>query len=388
MKIIDTLHRAHTPRIICNLKRSKKAIRIKLFGGLLLSTALILAFSSCRQSSPERISETDFALGTTCSVQLYGTQYKDKLAPALALATKIEEKMSAHTEDSEVAEINRNAGQKPVEVSEETFKLIARAKEFSSIGNGVFDLTVGPLVELWDIGSGEESVPSAEEIEAALQKVDYKDVELIPKGRSSVESTEKVEGPQVYLQQAGMRIDLGAIAKGYAADRIVEYLKSEGVEYGIVNLGGNVYAFGEKHNDSVWKIGIQSPEASRGNYLGVVELIDKAVVTSGKYERYFMEDGVRYHHILDTEDGFPIEKDLASVSIISADATEADALSTLVFGLGLEKGLEFTEQRPGVDSILVTEDNTVFTTSGLRTSFKLTDKNFKRGESKALINQD
>ncbi|HKK66322.1 MAG TPA: FAD:protein FMN transferase, partial [Clostridia bacterium] len=143
-----------------------------------------------------------------------------------------------------------------------------------------------------------------------------------------------------------------------------------------------------KHNNSVWKIGIQSPEDSRGNYLGVVELVDKAVVTSGKYERYFMEDGVRYHHILDTEDGFPIEKDLASVSIISADATEADALSTLVFGLGLKKGLEFTEQLPGVDSILVTEDNTVFTTSGLRTSFELTDKDFKRGESKALLKQD
>src|SRR6056297_32619 len=367
--------------IIDSYSTINKSKRIKLFGGLLLSAFLILALSSCQESSPERISETDFALGTTCSVQLYGSQYKDKLVPALEIATEIEDKMSAHTEDSEVAEINRKAGEEPVEVSEETFNLIARAKEFSAIGNGVFDLTVGPLVELWDIGSGEETVPAAEEIQAALQKVSYKYVELL-------ENSDKVQGPEVYLQQPGMRLDLGAIAKGYAADRIVEYLKSEGVEYGIVNLGGNVYAFGEKHNNSVWKIGIQSPEDSRGNYLGVVELVDKAVVTSGKYERYFTEDGVRYHHILDTEDGFPIEKDLASVSIISADATEADALSTLVFGLGLEKGLEFTEQRPGVDSILVTEDNTVFTTSGLRTSFELTDKDFKRGESRALLNQD
>ncbi|MCF7913922.1 MAG: FAD:protein FMN transferase [Spirochaetaceae bacterium] len=369
-------------------RTTKKFNGKKMCGGLLLSAFLILAFSSCQQSSPERISETDFALGTTCSVQLYGTQYKDKLAPALAIATEIEDKMSAHTEDSEVAEINRKAGDEPVEVSEETFNLIARAKEFSAIGNGVFDLTVGPLVELWDIGSGEETVPDAEQIEAALQKVNYKDIELIPAGQRSEEGNEKVKRPRVYLQRPGMRIDLGAIAKGYAADRMVEYLKSQGVEYGIVNLGGNVYAFGEKHNNSVWKIGIQSPEDARGNYLGVVELVDKAVVTSGKYERYFIEDGVRYHHILDTEDGFPIEKDLASVSIISADATEADALSTLVFGLGLEKGLEFTEQRPGVDSILVTEDNTVFTTSGLRTSFELTDKDFKRGESRALTNQD
>src|SRR6056297_4144944 len=371
--------------IIDSYSTINKSKRIKLFGGLLLSAFLILALSSCQESSPERISETDFTLGTTCSVQLYGSQYKDKLAPALAIATEIEEKMSAHTEDSEVAEVNRKAGEEPVEVSEETFKLIARAKDFSEIGDGIFDLTVGPLVDLWDIGSGEESVPPAKEITAALQKVNYKDVELIPKGQSSAESTEKEEGPQVYLQRPGMRIDLGAIAKGYAADRIVQYLKSEGVEYGIVNLGGNVYAFGEKHNKTVWKFGIQSPEDSRGNYLGVVELVDKAVVTSGKYERYFMEDGVRYHHILDTEDGFPIEKNLASVSIISADATEADALSTLVFGLGLQKGLEFTEQREGIEAILVTEENTVFTTTGLRTSFELTDKEFKRGESRQLL---
>src|SRR6056297_2364022 len=187
--------------IIDSYSTINKSKRIKLFGGLLLSAFLILALSSCQESSPERISETDFTLGTTCSVQLYGSQYKDKLAPALAIATEIEEKMSAHTEDSEVAEVNRKAGEEPVEVSEETFKLIARAKEFSAIGNGVFDLTVGPLVELWDIGSGEETVPSTKDIQAALQKVSYKDVELI-------EDSEKIQSPKVYLQRQGMRIDL------------------------------------------------------------------------------------------------------------------------------------------------------------------------------------
>lgn len=347
----------------------------------LLTAAFLLAISGCEQSPPQSVSATDFALGTTCSVKLYGSKYQRYLEPALAIATEIEAQMSTHTEDSEIAVINRKAGRTAASVSEETFQLVRRAKGFSALSDGIFDLTVGPLVELWDIGSGAESVPSPEAISAALGKVDFHNVELIESAAA------KSEQAQVFLENEGMRIDLGAIAKGYAAERIVEYLKSEGVEYGIVNLGGNVYAFGEKHNSDKWKIGIQSPTEERGRYIGVIELIDKAVVTSGKYERYFIEDGVRYHHILSTEDGYPIENGLASVSIISADATEADALSTLVFGLGLEKGLEFTEQREGVEAILVTEENIVFTTTGLRSAFKLTDKEFKRGESKSLLSR-
>ena len=346
---------------------------------LVLAVGLLISLSGCEQQPPESISETGFALGTTCSVKLYGKEYKQHLGPALGIATEIEDKMSAHTEDSEIAQINRNAGNGATPVSEETFALIDRAKEFSKISDGIFDLSVGPLVELWDIGSGEESVPSQESLSEALSKVNHRAVQLMP-----VDETGGAQ-PKVLLEEKGMRLDLGAIAKGYAADQIVEYLKAQDVEYGIVNLGGNVYAFGEKHNTSKWKIGIQSPDGERGRYIGVIELIDKAVVTSGKYERYFIEDGTRYHHILSTEDGYPIENDLASVSIVSADATEADALSTLVFGLGLEQGLRFTEQRDGVEAILVTEDNTVFTTSGLRSSFELTEKDFKRGESRQLL---
>lgn len=346
---------------------------------VVIISGLLVSMSGCEQAPLESVSENDFALGTTCSVKLYGGKNKQYLGPALEIAADIEDTMSAHTEDSEIAQVNRNAGSAATPVSRETFALIKRAKGFSKIGDGIFDLSVGPLVELWDIGSGEERVPSREELSATLKKVNYRKVRLIP-----VDETEGAQ-PKVLLAEDGMRLDLGAIAKGYAADRIVEYLKAQGVEYGIVNLGGNVYAFGEKHNNSNWKIGIQSPDGDRGRYIGVIELIDKAVVTSGKYERYFIHDGTRYHHILSTEDGYPIENDLASVSIVSADATEADALSTLVFGLGLEKGLEFTEQREGVEAILVTEDNTVFTTSGLRSAFRLSDTDFKRGESRQII---
>src|SRR6056297_313588 len=374
---------------------------IKIVSMLLLLGGVLLIANGCTQTEPQSYSETGFALGTTCSIKIYGKEYKELLGPAIAIASDVEEKMSAHTENSEVAAINKNAGLRPVEVSSETFQLINRAKQFSSIGDGIFDVSVGPLVELWDIGSGEEKVPSRKEIDKVLEKVNYNNVVLLTGSQTQSQTQSKTqsekqgvskeqteEKSKVFLEKPGMKIDLGAIAKGYAADQIMEYLTSKGVGYGIVNLGGNVYAFGKKFSSSEWKIGIQSPEDERGRYIGILQLVDKAVVTSGKYERYFVEDGVRYHHILSTKDGFPVENGIASVSIISSDATEADALSTLVFGFGLEKGLRFTEEREGVEAIFVTEENTVFTTSGLRSSFKLTDKNFRRGESKEVLNGD
>lgn len=370
---------------------------IKIISMLLLLGGVFLVSNGCTQTEPQSFSETGFALGTTCSIKIYGKEHREVLGPAIAIASDVEDKMSTHTENSEVAAINKNAGIRPVEVSSETFQLIKRAKHFSSIGDGIFDVSVGPLVELWDIGSGEEKVPSREEIDKVLEKVNYNNVVLLSGTKTQSETQSDKQGvtkeqiadkPKVSLEKPGMKLDLGAIAKGYAADRIVEYLTSKGVDYGIVNLGGNVYAFGKKLSSSEWKIGIQSPEDERGRYIGIVQLVDKAVVTSGKYERYFVEDGVRYHHILSTKDGFPVENGIASVTIISADATEADALSTLVFGFGLEEGLRFTEERAGVEAIFITEENTVFTTSGLRSSFKLTDNNFKRGESKEILSGD
>ena len=162
---------------------------------VILTAGLFLIMSGCDQSSPESISETGFALGTTCSVKLYGSEYSKYLAPALEIASEIETQMSAHTEDSEIAGINRNAGRTAAEVSEETFQLIRRAKKFSALSEGIFDLTVGPLVELWDIGSGEEQIPSQEALSAALIKVDFRNVQL--KDAAADES----ELPKVFLQQ-------------------------------------------------------------------------------------------------------------------------------------------------------------------------------------------
>lgn len=335
----------------------------------------VILLSSCADGAKQAVSATDFALGTTCSVKLFGEEHEELLQPALDQAKRVEELMSVNLEESEISRINAAAGSQAVQVSDETFALLLRAAEYSALGNGVFDLTVGPLVQLWDIGSGDERVPQPERIEEALEKIDYTALELKPAEQ------------QAYLSEEGMRIDLGAIAKGFAADEIVKYLQERNVQRGIVNLGGNVYAFGEKEGDQPWKIGIQSPEDDRGTYLGILEIRDRAVVTSGKYERFFIQDGKRYHHILSTENGYPIENGVASVSVVSQDATAADALSTLLFGLGLEAGLSMSEKLEGIEAIFVTERNTVYTTTGLRDSFTLSDSDFKRGESRVILQE-
>lgn len=340
----------------------------RVLKGLILPAVLFLGlFMGCEKKTPQAITETDFALGTTCSVKLFGSEYRDRLKPSLEIAKTVEERMSVNLEDSEISRINRAAGNLAVSVSDETFGLLERAVEFAEMGQGAFDPTIGPLVSLWDIGSGDESVPEPEAIKEALGLVNFRLVRL------------EKSGDKVFLEKSGMTLDLGAIAKGYAADLMVDYLRARKVPAGIVNLGGNVYAFGRKPAGGPWKIGIQSPYDDRGTYIGIAEIDEGAVVTSGKYERFFIENGIRYHHILSTQNGYPVENGLASVTIISSDATAADALSTLIFTKGLEKGLKLAESLENVEAVIITEEKKVFTTSGIRESFRLTDDDFQPG---------
>ena len=346
-------------------------IRALVFS-LAVCVTLLLA-SSCTEQEPEMISDTEFALGTTCTVQLYGEKQRKHIAPVFELIEDVENKMSVRKDGSEAKRINEMAGEKPVEVSDETFTVIEKAKEYSALSGGTFDVTIEPLVELWSIGSEEQRVPSEEEIEEALKRVDYRKLRLDRQDSS------------VFLEEVGMGIDLGGIAKGYAADISVDYLEKQGVDYGIINFGGNVYAFGEKHNSETWRIGIQAPDENRGSYVGIAEITDKAVVTSGKYERYFVQDGVRYHHILSTKDGHPVRNSLASVTVITDRSLDADALSTLLFTLGLEGGMKRAEELEGVEAIFLTEEKIVYSTEGLRKKFTISEDGYKRGEAKSIL---
>jgi thiamine biosynthesis lipoprotein len=248
---------------------------------------------------------------------------------------------------SELGEINQNAGKQAVPVSAELVALLQRALYFAEITDGAFNPAIGPLVKLWGVGTENAQVPTEDAIRASLPLTDYRDIEI------------DTDRQTVYLKHEGMSLDLGGIAKGYAADEAVKILKAAGIKRAVIDLGGNIYAHGSKGKNQKWLIGIQNPQSPRGEYLTIEEAADTSLVTSGVYERFFEENGVRYHHILDTKTGYPAATGLLSVTIITANSADADALSTSVFALGYEKGANLLSRFPGTKAVFVFEDTTI-----------------------------
>jgi FAD:protein FMN transferase len=312
------------------------------------------------------ISESYFIFDTLVSVRVYD----DRVTPAHfaeieELLHEIDGQMNRQLEGSELDLVNKQAGKEAVHVSDQTYHVVDTALRYAEASGGKFEPTVGPLVELWGIGQEGASVPTAADIEEAMTFIDYRLVELDPAART------------IKLLAPGMSLDLGAIAKGYAADVIAEYLRSQGFESAIIDLGGNILAMGAKPNGSPWTVGIQDPSENRGQHIGLVRVKDKTIVTSGVYERYFIEDGVAYHHIFDTDTGYPVNNGLLSVTIITDRSIDADAMSTTIFSLGLEEGLAFVESREGTDALFITTEGLVYASSGLRGSLEMTDESYQ-----------
>jgi len=236
---------------------------------------------------------------------------------------------------------------------------LSAARNMAELSGGRFDPTIGALVSLWGIGTDRASVPPDRELTQALNTINIGNLELM-------------EDNLVSLNGDGTRIDLGGIAKGHAADLVREYLTDRGVTSGIINLGGNVLLIGEKSGGDSWRIGVQDPLEPRGEYLGILSVRDKAVVTSGVYERYFIYNGVQYHHILDTETGYPVSNGVVSATVVADDSMTADGFSTALFSLGIRKGIETAERIDGIEAVLVNDDQEVYMTSGLRGRFNLT----------------
>jgi len=348
------------------IKRIKKLLALSI---LILVTILI---SSCttenipsKNINLEPISRSEYVLGTTIDITIYDNGSEKILDKAFNKIKDIEDKMTINGKKSEVIGINSQAGQKFVKVSDETFYVISTGEYFSELSRGRFDISIGPLVKLWNIGMGGSTVPHQDQIDIKKSLVNYKNVLLNEKNKS------------VMLNKKGMILDLGGIAKGYAADAVAEVLKENGIGHAIMNLGGNIYAYGSKLDGTDWRIGIQNPIAGRNDYLGIVDVTNKTIVTSGTYERYFEENGKRYHHILDPETGYPVENNLLQVSIITNKSINADSLSTSAFALGLQKGLDLIESLDNTEAIFVTNDSHVYVSSGLKENFELTNKNFK-----------
>ena len=262
---------------------------------------------------------------------------------------RIEILMSSWIDSSDITRINRSAGKEWVKVSNETLEVIKKAKEISELSEGGFDITIGPLAEIWRKAREEKVPPSTEEVKEKLDLVNFKNLKVDQEGR-------------VFLKKKGMGVDLGGIAKGYAVDRGFEILKSLGYKNLIVNAGGDLRVGGLKNNQP-WSIGIQNPRETQ-NILTRISVSDVAVATSGDYEKFFIYQGKRYHHIFNPRDGFPTDG-CQSVTIVTKDCITADALATAVFVLGPEKGYTLCQKLEGVDCFIVGKDGKMIISQGL-----------------------
>lgn len=318
-----------------------------------LFTAVSIALAAAGCSSPPRsepLTMTGVYFDTVVEVQVWGGD-QEILDHCDEICAHYEQMLSPTIEDSEVSAINRAAGT-PTEVSEETADLIKAGLEYGDISGGVFDITIASASSLWNFTDNEDkSIPDAAALAEAVTHIDYRKV--------------KVDGNTVTLTDPDAKIDLGGIAKGYIADRLKDYLKSEGIRHALINLGGNMLAVGDRCDGTPFRIGLQRPFDQTGTVLAALEITDQSVVTSGNYERYFEKDGTIYHHILDPRTGYPIQNDLYQVTIISDSSVDGDALSTTCYALGLEKGMDLIESMSGVEAVFVTDDYEIHETSGV-----------------------
>ncbi len=307
----------------------------------------------------EPISRTGFYFDTVIQITLYDTEDEAVLDGCFALAEKYENLFSATKEGSDVWNINHGNGE-TITVSEETAALLAMAADYANITEDAVDPTIRPVSELWNFGSNMEAkVPEDAAIKEALSHVSCSAIRF---GTAPAEETGESVYRTVTLADPEAAVDLGFIAKGYIADKMKEYLLSQGVKSACISLGGNVLAVGEKPDGSPFRIGIQEPFAETGKSLETIEIKDASVVTSGIYERCFYdEDGVLYHHVLDTATGYPVDNELASVTIICSSSVRADALSTSCLCLGLEKGRRLLDAEKDVAYLFVTRDRVQYT---------------------------
>lgn len=304
-----------------------------------------LLLSGCSYSSNTPIKVTGFYFDTIISITIYD-HGSDKLADnCMDLAAYYENLLSPNIEGSDVWNINHSNGSF-VSVSEDTLSLLNTALDYARLSDGLVDPTIGSLSQLWNFGSANQAiVPDEAMIVNALSHVDYNAV--------------VIKDGQVMLSDPDAQIELGFIAKGFIADKMKEFLLSEGVTSALINLGGNVLALGSRTDGTPFHIGVQKPFSDSGTSALTLDLSDVSVVSSGTYERYFEQDGKLYHHILSTSTGYPVANGLSQVTIISSSSADGDAPSTLCFILGYEKAASLLETHPDIRAVFITEDGDI-----------------------------
>lgn len=289
-----------------------------LFLVALLSSYLLL------NRMPTPVSKVFFVMDTVAEYKLYGKNAEQVGVEIEKILVDIEHRMSMHQPDSEISKLNQNAGKAFTALSPDTFSLLARSVGFGNISQGVFDITIAPLATFWNITSEHPSIPSSQQLAELLPLVDYNDILL------------NGEQYTAQLRQQGQAVDLGGVAKGYACEQAYRIAKQQGVSAGYLSIGGNIMVLGKKPDGKPFRFGVRDPQGGESDYFAVVMLEDTTMSTSGGYERYFEQDGVRYHHILDTKTGYPVQTDLLSVSVITPDGAYADFMSTYLFVMGVD----------------------------------------------------
>ena len=338
---------------------------IKAFSVLILIIMLVGCSNENEVNTSKTISTTTvndtipaskefFAMDTYMEGDAYGDNGEKAVAKAEKEVNKLDSILSTGKSTSEISNLNKNKKQV---VSADTMSLIKESVKISKETNSAFNPTIYPLMELWGFTTKNYYVPKDNEIKTLLNHMDIDNIKIDERKN------------EVSFKDSNMKIDLGAIAKGYTSSKIIDIFKENNIKSGMVTLGGNVQVLGKKPDGSLWKVGIQNP-IGEDEYLGVLQTSDKAVITSGGYERNFTKNGKTYHHILDPSNGYPANSGLTSVTIISSDGTLADALSTSLFVMGKDKAIDFYKKSNyNFDFILYTSNDKLIISDGIKDIF-------------------
>ncbi len=321
----------------------------------LSATVLLSGCSSKDATIKDPITKSTFLLNTIVTISLYDSTDESIITEAFQLISQYEKIYSRTSESSELYKLNEHMlpeSNGTYTVSNDLADILKKAYYYSELTDGAFDLAIEPVSSLWDFQSETPVVPDSEEIAKHLPAVDYHNVHI--------------DGNKVSFDSDDTGVDLGAIAKGYIADRVKDFLIDKGVNSAMINLGGNVLCVGEKPDGSPFSIGIQKPFADRNETVAVMKLKDKSVVSSGIYERYFTVNDTFYHHILNSKTGYPTDNDLIAVTIVSDYSVDGDGLSTSVFALGLDKGMELIDSMDNVYAVFITDDYELHYSNGFK----------------------
>ncbi|MBN1621668.1 MAG: FAD:protein FMN transferase [Endomicrobiales bacterium] len=317
---------------------------------ILIIASLVFILTSCLINNHKITKETKVLMDTFVEIKAENPN-QISLDPVWKEAERLIKIFDNHSKEGEISLINKNSGVKPAIVSKEVSGLLEKAIHFSEESDGIFDPTVVPLVNLWKKSAKTKTLPTLKELNYAKKNINYKKI--------------RIKGTGVYLPVKGMSLGLGAIAKGFIVDKMVNSIKELGIENGIVNAGGDIRAFGKRE----WKIGIQHPR-NPAKVLFVLKIKNQSIATSGDYERFFLLNGKRYNHIIDPRTGYPADKSI-SATVITSKAADADALATIAFILGPKDGIAFISKIDETECVIIDPAGKVFATSGLLDEIKI-----------------